>query len=141
MIRKILSTSLLLLISFAGIAQKEQPFKGYFLNEEYKVYLQIDFYNNNIVIPGQEVFGEMPGFFGDRQDGRKWLITDAKIKNGKEANISMINDVASEDLIAKIQLVNDSTLRLKQIDGSILKIARNRKWVKIPKILDFKKLK
>ena len=83
----------------------------------------------------------MPGFFGDRQDGRKWLITDAKIKNGKEANISMINDVASEDLIAKIQLVNDSTLRLKQIDGSILKIARNRKWVKIPKILDFKKLK
>lgn len=141
MIRKILSTSLLLLISFAGIAQKEQPFKGYFLNEEYKVYLQIDFYNNNIVVPGQEVFGEMPGFFGDNQDGRKWLITNAKVKNEKEAEISLINDVASEDLVAKIQIVNDTTLRLRQVSGSVLEIARNRKWVKMPKILNFKRIR
>ncbi|SFG01145.1 hypothetical protein [Prevotella sp. KH2C16] len=138
MIRKILSTSLLLLVSFAGIAQEEEPFKGYFINKEYNVYLQIDFYKNNIIIPGQEVFGEIPGFFGDKLDGRKWLITDAKIINDKEAEVSLINDVASEDLTAKIKLLNDSTLRLKQVEGSVLKIARNRKWVKMPKVLEFK---
>lgn len=141
MIRNILSLSFLFLVSLAGRAQKEQTFKGYFLNEEYKVYLQIDFYKNNVIIPGQEVFGEMPGFFGDNQDGRKWLITNAKVKNEKEADISLINDVASEDLVAKIQIVNDSTLRLRQVSGSVLEIARNRKWVKMPKVLSFKRIK
>ena len=122
-----------------SFAQKDSTiFKGYLSNNEYEVYLQINFYQNDIKVPGQEIFGTIAGFLGDRKDSRKWLITDAAIE-GKTAHLSIINDYGSEDLIADLTLESDGTYSLKQITGSNIKIARNRKWVKIPKKLTFMK--
>lgn len=122
-----------------SFAQKDSTiFKGYLSNNEYEVYLQINFYQNDIKVPGQEIFGTIAGFLGDRKDNRKWLITNAAIE-GKTAHLSIINDYGSEDLIADLTLESDGTYSLKQITGSNIKIARNRKWVKIPKKLTFMK--
>ena len=122
-----------------SFAQKDSTiFKGYLANNEYEVYLQINFYQNDIKVPGQEIFGTIAGFLGDRKDSRKWLITDAAIE-GKTAHLSIINDYGSEDLTADLTLESDGTYSLKQIAGSNIKIARNRKWVKIPKKLTFTK--
>ena len=120
-----------------SFAQKDSTiFKGYLSNNEYEVYLQINFYQNDIKVPGQEIFGTIAGFLGDRKDSRKWLITDAAIE-GETAHLSIINDYGSEDLTADLTLESDGTYSLKQIVGSNIKIARNRKWVKIPKKLTF----
>ena len=128
---------LLCLFSISSWAQKDSTlFKGKVYNKEYGVYLAIDFYNKSVKVPGQELFGEIPGYFGDKQDGRKWLITDAEI-DGKTAHLSIINDYGSEDLTADLKLLSDGTYELTQTDGSTIKIARNRKWVKIPKKLKF----
>ena len=113
-------------------------FKGKITNKEYDVYMNIDFYHKNLKVPGQELFGEMAGYFGDRRDSRKWLITDADIE-GKTAHLSIINDYGSEDLTADLIALPDSSYELQQKEGSNLKIARNRKWVKIPKKLKFTK--
>lgn len=113
-------------------------FKGKITNKEYDVYMNIDFYHKNLKVPGQELFGEMPGYFGDRRDSRKWLITDADIE-GKTAHLSIINDYGSEDLTADLIALPDGSYELQQKKGSNLKIARNRKWVKIPKNLKFTK--
>lgn len=122
-----------------SLAQKDSTiFKGYLSNNEYEVYLQINFYQNDIKVSGQEIFGTIAGFLGDRKDSRKWLITNAAIE-GKTAHLSIINDYGSEDLIADLTLESDGTYSLKQITGSNIKIARNRKWVKIPKKLTFMK--
>lgn len=122
-----------------SFAQKDSTiFKGYLSNNEYEVYLQINFYQNDIKVSGQEIFGTIAGFLGDRKDSRKWLITNAAIE-GKTAHLSIINDYGSEDLIADLTLESDGTYSLKQITGSNIKIARNRKWVKIPKKLTFMK--
>lgn len=122
-----------------SFAQKDSTiFKGYLSNNEYEVYLQINFYQNDIKVPGQEIFGTIAGFLGDRKDSRKWLITNAAIE-GKTAHLSIINDYGSEDLIADLTFESDGTYSLKQITGSNIKIARNRKWVKIPKKLTFTK--
>lgn len=122
-----------------SFAQKDSTiFKGYLSNNEYEVYLQINFYQNDIKVPGQEIFGTIAGFLGDRKDSRKWLITNAAIE-GKTAHLSIINDYGSEDLIADLTLESDGTYSLKQITGSNIKIARNKKWVKIPKKLTFMK--
>ncbi len=122
-----------------SFAQKDSTiFKGYLSNNEYEVYLQINFYQNDIKVPGQEIFGTIAGFLGDRKDSRKWLITNAAIE-GKTAHLSIINDYGNEDLIADLTLESDGTYSLKQITGSNIKIARNRKWVKIPKKLTFMK--
>jgi len=123
----------------SGIAQSDSTlFKTQLSNKEYDVYLNIDFYHKNLKVPGQELFGEMPGYFGDRRDSRKWLITDATI-DGKTAHLSIINDYGSEDLTADLVILPDGSYELQQKDGSSMKIARNRKWVKIPKKLKFTK--
>ena len=137
--KKIILEALLGMSSLTMLAQNDSTlFKGYLSNKEYEVYLQINFYKNDVKIPGQEIFGTMPGFLGDRKDSRKWLITDAKIE-GNVAHISIINDYGSEDLTANLIKQEDGTYVLQQLNGSTIKIARNRKWVKLPKKLTFKK--
>lgn len=115
----------------------KKPFKGYYYNKEYDVYLQLDLYGSTVMVPGQAIFGQVPGYFGDNQDSRKWLITDAKIKGKQRAETSIINDYGSEDLKATLEMANDSTLILKQGEGSNMKIARKRKWVVLPGKLEF----
>ena len=137
--KKIILALMLCMSYLTSFAQKASTiFKGYLSNNEYEVYLQINFYQNDIKVPGQEIFGTIAGFLGDRKDSRKWLITNAAIE-GKTAHLSIINDYGSEDLIADLTLESDGTYSLKQITGSNIKIARNRKWVKIPKKLTFMK--
>ena len=137
--KKILLALMLCMSYLTSFAQTDSTiFKGYLSNNEYEVYLQINFYQNDIKVPGQEIFGTIAGFLGDRKDSRKWLITNAAIE-GKTAHLSIINDYGSEDLIADLTLESDGTYSLKQITGSNIKIARNRKWVKIPKKLTFMK--
>ena len=116
-------------------------FVGVFDNKEYNVYLDIDFYHNDIVVPGQEVFGEMSGYFGDKRDSRKWLFTSAEITDSISAKVAITNDYGSEDLVATLTKQSDGSFVLKQEEGSTIKIARDRKWVRMPKKLTFIKRK
>ena len=67
------------LFSLVGYGQQQQSFKGYLYNEEYQVYLRINFYDNDVLPRGQELFGKLPGYLGSKRDTRLWLITDAKL--------------------------------------------------------------
>lgn len=141
--KKIFISLVIFLLALTASAQvnvngkDSTTFKGYLYNKKYNVYIRMDFYHNNITVPYQEIYGPLPGFFGDRQDGRKWLFTNATIKSPKVAEIQIVNDYGSEDLVATLTQINDSTFQLKQGKGSTIKIARNRKWVKMPNELDF----
>ncbi len=143
--KKILLIAFVALLSLSAAAQNKvtgkdsTTFKGYLYNEKYNVYLVIDFYHNNVTVPNQEIYGEMAGYFGDRQDGRKWLFTDAKIVSKDKAEIQITNDYGSEDLTASLTAIDDKNFKFRQEDGSTLKIARNRKWLKMPKELNFVK--
>lgn len=110
---------------------------GTLYNKEYNVYFRIDFYHQNITIPGQTIFGEMPGFFGDYKDGRKWLITNVNLDKHGIAHLSITNDYGSEDLNATMEKRDDGIYIFTQGSGSDMKIARNRKWQKLPKKMEF----
>ncbi len=139
--KKHILSAVLMAMATTCMAQTDSTlFKGYFNNKENNIYLKIDFYKQNIKVPGQDIFGEIPGYLGDNMDSRKWLITDASV-NGKTATVSIINDYGSEDLTAELTLQEDGSYILKQKKGSNLKIARNRKWVKLPKNIIFEKRK
>lgn len=128
------------MVAKANTAEKDSTtFRGYLYNQKYDVFIVMDFYHNNVIVPQQEIYGAMSGYFGDREDGRKWLFTAATIKNGKTVEIQIINDYGSEDLIATLTTDDGKNFKLKQVKGSTLKIARNRKWLKMPKELDFVK--
>ena len=132
-------TGIFFLCATTIFSQEYKPFKGYLYNAEYQVYLQINFYEKDVKPAGQELFGELPGYLGSKRDVRQWLITDAKVNKDRTADLSIINDYGSEDLMAKLVVKNDSTYLLKQINGSTLKIVVDNKWVKLPKTLEMKR--
>lgn len=115
-------------------------FKVHLDNKEYQVWLDIDFYNNNIIVPKQEVFGPVPGYLGAVRDTRKWIISDAIVK-GRSAQLTIINDYGSEDLKARLTLNADSTYTFEQLSGSTIKIVVDNKWLKLPKKLIFTRKK
>lgn len=130
----------LLLFCIGVSAQKEaNVFTGYLYNSEYQVFLKINFADKNIVSDAQPLFGEMPGYFGAKRDMREWFITDAKVTGKKTAKLAITNDYGSEDLTATLTYNGDGKYTLTQTGGSRLKIAVNRKWVKIPMKLDMVK--
>lgn len=122
----------------AASFDKERPFRAHIYNKEYKIFIMLNAYEQDILIPGQEVFGEMAGYLKSDDDGRCWLFTSAEIaEDGKSITLGITNDYGSEDLEAVLKLEKDGSYTLKQLEGSQIKIARNKKWVKIPKTLSF----
>ena len=84
--KKLFISMVMALFSLVGYGQQQQSFKGYLYNEEYQVYLRINFYDNDVLPRGQELFGKLPGYLGSKRDTRLWLITDAKLNKDNEAS-------------------------------------------------------
>jgi hypothetical protein len=122
-----------------SFAQSEgTPFHAYLYNNEYEVFLQINLYEQDIEVPGHELYGPLPGYLGKKNNSFCWVITASEV-NGKTATLSLINDYGSEDLTATLTQKNDSIYILKQESGSTLKVPKNSKWQKIPKTLELKR--
>ena len=122
-------------------AQTEQPFKGKFYNEEYQIYLTIDAYGQDLQVPGQEIFGEVPGYLSSKRDSRVWLLTDITLKNEHSAVIDVINDYGSEDFIATLSIDAEGNITMKHEEGSTYKIVVKNKYVKIPSKIVLKREK
>ena len=138
--KKTLLTLAFGLLSSCLLAQNEEKvFRAYLFNKEYDVYLRIDFYNESISVPGNELYGKLHGYLGMNNNSFCWPITAAKLKDEHTAELSLINDYGSEDLTATLTQQNDSTYILKQEKGSTLKVPKNGKWQKLPKTLPFKR--
>lgn len=136
---KKLTILLMILVSSVALAQTDdRDFQAYLYNDDYEVFMRINFYDSNITIPEQPLYGELPGFLGKKRNSFCWIITSAKIKNGV-AELSLINDYGSEDLTAQLSRQNDSIYVLKQLDGSALKVPKDGKWQKLPKALELKR--
>ena len=139
--KKILLTLAVGLTTVLTMAQNgEKPFRAYLYNNEYDVYLRIDFYNESISVPGNELYGQLPGYLGKKNNSFCWPITSAKVKDEHTAELSLINDYGSEDLTATLTQQDDSTYVLRHEKGSTLKVPKNGKWQKLPKLLPFKRL-
>ena len=134
-------TALWLTISAFAEQKDSTTFRAYLYNNEYDVYLRINFYDEDIKVPGQELYGALPGFLGKKNNSFCWVITSAKVKDKKTATMQLINDYGSEDLTATLTQKNDSIYILKQESGSTLKVPKNGKWQKLPKTLELKRRK
>ena len=141
--RKIGLTIIALWLTISAFAEQKDSttFRAYLYNNEYEVYLRINLYDEDIKVPGQELYGTLPGYLGKKNNSFCWVITSAKIKDSKTATLDLINDYGSEDLTATLTCKNDSIYILKQESGSTLKVPKNSKWQKIPKTLELKRRK
>ena len=109
------------------------------LIETLTVYLRINFYKQDVTIPGQELYGPLPGYLGKQYNSFCWVITSCEIKNDHEATLQLINDFGSEDLTATLTRQNDSVYVLRQGAGNTIKVPNKGKWQKLPKTLTFKR--
>ena len=141
--RKIGLTIIALWLTISAFAEQKDSttFRAYLYNNEYEVYLRINLYDEDIKVPGQELYGTLPGYLGKKNNSFCWVITSAKIKDSKTVTLDLINDYGSEDLTATLTCKNDSIYILKQESGSTLKVPKNSKWQKIPKTLELKRRK
>ena len=114
-------------------------FRAYLINNEYNVYLRINFYDQNVDVPGQELYGQLPGFLGKQHNSFCWVITSCDVKDEQHAEMQLINDYGSEDLKASLTRKNDSIYVLKQLEGNTIKVPNKGKWQKLPKTLEFKR--
>jgi len=135
---KILLTTALAFCFLTGVhAQTDSvPFRAHLYNKEYKVYMHINFHRQDVAVPGQELYGLLPGYLGKDRYSFCWPIIAAEVK-GKKAVITMVNDYGSEDLTATLTQEDDTTYVLKQQSGSPLKMPDNGKWQKLPKTITF----
>lgn len=138
----------LLLIPLGGHAvepadpQVARPFRANIFNKEYDVLLNINLYDNDIIVPGQEVFGLMSGYLVKTGTTFYWFVTSAQISDdGQQATLFLTNDYGSEDMTALLTCDTDSTYTLKQLKGSTLKVPKGGKWQKLPKTLTLKRKK
>ena len=111
-------------------------FIGEFHNNEYNVYIKINLIDKDILVPGQEILGELDGYFGSTQSSHIWPITSSEVE-GSTAKIEVINNYGSEDFTASIILKDNNTLEFKHLKGSTFKFPVNKKWQKLPSKLIF----
>ena len=138
--KRLLTIMAACLLGMAVYAQKgPKPFRAYLANKEFEVFMQINFYEQNIDVPGQELYGPLPGYLGKERNTFCWVITSAKIKDEHTAEVAFINDFGSEDFKARLTQINDSIYELKHLEGSSLKVPKNGKWQKLPTVIEFKR--
>ena len=136
--KKIVFLIIMVLSTINVLGQSAEPFKGKFVNDEYQIYLKLNAYDQDIMVPDQEIYGELPGYFGSKRDSRLWLVIECELINDKTVELKVINDYGSEDFTARLTMNDDGTFTLKHINGSTYKIVVDSKYVKIPKKLEMK---
>ena len=139
--KKILTMACLLVLLATGMQGQQadsSPFRAYIYNKEYGVYMRINFYEQDVIIPWQDLLGPLPGFLSKDGSSYCWIVTEATVA-GRKAELEMVNDTGSDDLRATLEQKDDSTYVLRQGNGSTIKVPNNNKWQKLPATLVFKR--
>ncbi len=135
--KKALFILLAALAPLSAAAQEARPFDVTISNDEYKIYIKMNLHDKNLAVPGQDVLGQVDGYFGSRQSRTTWIIIASTIIDERTAEIEVVNDYGSEDFTAELKLNADGSYSYKKKDGSTLKFAVKGKWQKIPGSLKF----
>ena len=79
----LISAACLFTLLSASAQKTEKPFRAYLYNNEYEVFMRLDLYDESITVPGQDLYGELPGYLGKKHNSFCWLITSSKIDGNK----------------------------------------------------------
>lgn len=122
------------------ICAQEREFYGKVYNADYDVFIDMNLYEESVAIPGQDVLGKVFGYLKKNGDSRVWIIMSVRFsEDGRRATLEMVNDYGSDDLVATLSIETDGSYILKQEEGSNIKVAGRGKWIKLPKVLAFKR--
>lgn len=138
--KRLFTIAVVAVLCFSAYGQRKlRPFHAYLYNKEYEIFLNINFYEQDVTVPDQELYGELPGYLGKERNSFCWVIPSVKLRDERTAEVSFINDYGSEDFKALLTADNDSVYTLKHMGGSALKVPKNGKWQKLPPVIELKR--
>lgn len=126
-----------LAIATASIGQR--PWKVNLQQPEESINLRLDLYEESIEVPGMEAFGPMNGYMDGNIYG-VWYVVSFDIKDDSHANVTIANDLGSEDQKLTLTQTSDSTYQLRFLGYNAVKRAQGKKLVKIPTEFVMKKV-
>lgn len=127
-------------IKAQNINKEEEPWRMKLLSTEGEIKLFIDLYEESIQVPGMDMFGPMNGYMGGNIYG-VWMITSHTIDNNKTCKLRLSNDLGSEAQECILTQENDSIYKLTLKGGVSIKKVVNKKLVKLPATIEFKRSK
>lgn len=127
-----------LLLLFAGFSSgvSAQAFKGNFRNDELKIQVALNLYNDSIPVPGMDdetCYGYLRGNLNG-----VWIILKVVKIDKNKAVVRAVCDNGSDSQNIELE-VGEGKLVMKQVDGANIKTIEGRKYVKLPKTIDIKR--
>ncbi len=117
--------------------QAQDKFKGGFINEEFKINLRLNLYDDDIPVPGFEL-DSCYGYLRGGINGA-WIILKVVALDDDEAEVRAVSERGSDAQNLRISVADDGKLFVRQIDGTSIKGVKGRKYVKLPKEIEFKR--
>jgi len=120
-------------VSFAGA----QTFKGHFVNDEYKIQMELNLYADSIPVPG--IDDEMCyGYIRGNTNGM-WVILKVVSVEKEKAVFRASCDNGSDSQNVELTVAEGGKLVMRQLKDAYIKTVANKKYVKLPKTVEFHK--
>ncbi len=113
----------------------QRQFKGQFINEELKIRMKLNLYNDSIPIPGLEL-DSCFGFLQGSINGTWAILKVISIEDGR-AEVRAVSDRGSDAQTLELTLT-DEGIGVRQLNDNNIKGVAGRKYVKLPKTFYFK---
>ena len=115
----------------------QQIFKGHFLNDENKIQMELNLYNDSIPVPGIEdetCYGYLRGNLNGT-----WVILKVITLEEAKAVFRASCDNGSDSQNVELTVNKDGKLEMKQLNDALIKTIDGKKYVKLPKSVIFYK--
>ena len=132
---KRISILFLMLGLFAMV--KAQTFKGHFLNDEYKIQMELNLYNDSIPVPGiddETCYGYLRG-----NTNGMWVILKVISVEANKAVFRASCDNGSDSQNVELTVGEGGKLVMRQLKDAFIKTVVNKKYAKLPKTVEFHK--
>ncbi len=126
--RRVILTALIMVGVATTLAA--QTFKGSFRNEELKITMELDLYNDSVPVPGiddEYCYGYLRGNINGM-----WVILRVTSVGEDKALVRAACDNGSDAQNLELTFVDDK-LQVRQVDDTFIKGIAGKKYVKLPK--------
>lgn len=112
-----------------------QDFRGHYVNDALKVKLELNADSASIVVPGlpdEFCYGYLQGNLNGT-----WIILKVVKRKENKLTVRAVCDNGSDAQTLEFTLDEKGKLLMRQIDDALIKTIEGKKYVKLPKVVEF----
>ena len=133
--KKVFLSWILALVAASGWAQEQ--FTGIWQCEELKASIVLNLVEKKIPLKdfeGEDTYGYVKGDLNGT-----WVILKVKEVKDKKAVVRMVSDIGYDAQDVEFRLADENTLEMRLVGDQVMKTTSDGKYVKMPKVVVFKK--